>query len=249
MDQKALWKITYGMYLLAARHEGRDNGCIINTAVQVAEHPVRISVSVIKGGCTHDMVLADGRFSLSMLTEDAPFALFRHFGMQTGHDADKLAGRTDLARSEGGLLHLTEHTAGWIDCRVVGTVDLGTHMLFIGEAVDGAVLSEHPLCTYAYYQTAIKPKPAQMKKKGWICTVCGYVYEGDEVPEDFICPLCRHGKEDFIPQEDAPVQPASRESAPAKWVCTICGYVHEGETPPEECPLCRMPAEKFVRSE
>ncbi|MBE5797719.1 MAG: flavin reductase [Clostridiales bacterium] len=240
MDQKALWKLTYGMYLLTANADGRDQGCIINTAVQVAENPVRISVSVIKGGATHDAVQADGRFSLSALTVDAPFGVFRHFGMQSGRDADKFSGQGGLERSAAGLYHLTEHAAAWIECRVTASVDLGTHTLFIGEMTDGACLSDRPLCTYAYYQSDIKPKPAKTKKKSWVCTVCGYVYEGDEVPEDFLCPLCRHGKQDFVLQEEKP-------ASPAQWVCTVCGYVHEGDAPPEVCPLCKVPAEKFER--
>lgn len=248
MDQKALWKLTYGLYLLTAREDGRDNACIINTAVQVAENPVRVSISVIKGGLTHDMVRAAGVFSLSALTVDALFDLYRHFGMQSGRDADKFAGRTDVTRSASGLYHLTENAAGWLECRVVGSVDLGSHTLFIGEVTDGEALSDRQLCTYAYYQSDVKPKPAPMKKKGWVCTVCGYVYEGEEVPEDFLCPLCRHGKDDFVPQEDASV-PEKVKDAPVKWVCTICGYVHEGDAPPEECSLCKMPAEKFVRQE
>lgn len=248
MDQKALWKLTYGLYLLTAQEDGRDNACIINTAVQVAENPVRVSVSVIKGGLTHDMMQSTGAFNLSALTVDAPFSLYQHFGMQSGRSADKLAGRADVARSGNGLYHLTENAAGWLSCQVVASVDLGTHTLFIGEVTDGEALCDRPLCTYAYYQSDVKPKPAPMKKKSWVCSVCGYVYEGDEVPEDFLCPLCKHGKDDFVPQEDAPA-PEKAANAPVKWVCTICGYVHEGDEPPEECPLCKMPAEKFVRQE
>lgn len=203
MDQKALWKLTYGLYLLTAHQDGRDNGCIINTAVQVANDPARISIAVIKGGCTHDMVMATGRFNLSALTVDAPFGLFQHFGMQSGRNADKFAGRSDAARSENGLCYLTEAACGYLSCRVVNSLDLGSHTLFIGEVEDGAALSERPACTYAYYQSDIKQKPQPLKKKGWICSVCGYVYKGEEVPEDFLCPLCKHGKKDFVPAENA----------------------------------------------
>ena len=203
MDQKALWKMTYGLYLLTAQEAGRDNGCIINTAVQVAENPVRISVSVIKGGCTHDMVTRTGRFALSCLTVDAPFSLYQHFGMRSGREADKFAGRTDVARTAGGLLYLTENACAYLACRVVGSVDLGTHTLFIGEAEEGEVISDRPACSYAYYQSDVKRRPEPLKKRGWICSVCGYVYEGDEVPEDFVCPLCRHGREAFVPAPSA----------------------------------------------
>lgn len=203
MDQKALWKLTYGLYLLTARQDGRDNGCIINTAVQVANDPARISIAVIKGGCTHDMLLATGRFNLSALTVDAPFGLFQHFGMQSGRSVDKLAGRGDVARSANGLCYLTEAACGYLSCKVTAQLDLGSHTLFIGEVEDGEALSDRAACTYAYYQSHIKQKPQPLKKKGWICSVCGYVYEGDEVPEDFLCPLCKHGRKDFVPAGDA----------------------------------------------
>lgn len=245
MDQKALWRLTYGVYLLTAREGARDNGCIINTAVQVAASPDRVSIAVIRGGLTHDMIAASGQFNLSALTEDVPFAFFRHFGMQNGRETDKFADASSMRRSENGLYYL-ENAAAYLSCRVTASVDLGSHTLFIGEVTDGETLQNAPLCTYAHYQTRIKPAPAPMKKKGWICSVCGYVYEGDEVPEDFLCPLCRHGKEDFVPAEAAPAPAVQPETETAKWVCSICGYVHEGDAPPEKCPLCQMPAEKFV---
>ena len=237
MDQKALWKLTYGLYLLTAQQDGRDNGCIINTAVQVASDPARISVAVVKGGCTHDMVLATGMFNISALTVETPFELFRRFGMQSGRDADKFAGFDGTTRSENGLLYLTELSAGYLSCRVAGSVDLGSHTLFIGEVTDGEALSDRELCSYAYYQTEIKPKAAPVKKKAWVCSVCGYVYEGDEVPEDFLCPLCKHGKADFVP--------AVAQASPERWVCEVCGYVHEGETPPDSCPICHVLAGRF----
>jgi len=119
-------------------------------------------------------------------------------------------------------------------------VDLGSHTLMIAEVVDGDVLENTPCCTYGYYQSDIKPKPAETKKKGWVCAVCGYIYEGDEVPEDFICPICKHGKEDFRPLEEK-----AEEKPVKKWRCTICGEIVEGPEPPAVCPLCRQPAEKF----
>ena len=251
MDMKALWKLTYGLYLLSAQQDGRDNGCIINTAVQVAENPVRVAISVIKGGCTHDMVKATGLFSVTALNVDAAFSLFRHFGMQSGRVADKFAGRTDVARGENGLLYLTEASCGHLECKVMQTVDLGTHTLFIGEVTSGAVHSDRPACTYAHYQAEIKPRPQPVRQKAWVCSVCGFVYEGDEVPEDFICPLCKHGKKDFVPADSSPTPTPAKAEAPAatgtKWVCSVCGYVHEGDEPPEMCPVCKVPAEKFAR--
>ena len=240
MNQQALYRITYGLYLLSARQDGRDNACIINTAVQVAEHPVRLAVSVIKGSLTHDMIAATGDFCLSALTEKTPFSTFQRFGMQSGRNADKFAGLDSLARSQSGLYYFTD-SAAYLACRVINSVDLGTHTLFIGEVLEGEVLDNIPCCTYGYYQTHIKPKPAPAKKQGWVCSVCGYVHEGD-LPDDFICPLCRHGKEDFVPLADEP-KPAE------KWICSICGYEHEGPQPPEKCPLCQQGADKFIRKE
>ncbi len=254
MNSKALYNLTYGVYLLTAKDAGKDNGCIINTAVQVANNPTRISIAAIKGNLTHDMIVATGEFNLSSLSTDAPFSLFQHFGMQSGRDVDKFADFADIARSENGLLYLTKWSNAFLSLKVTESHDLGSHTLFVGELVDGDVLSKETSCTYSYYQTTIKanaPKPAV--KKGWRCKVCGYVYEGNVLPEDYICPICKHGVEDFeyFEETETPAQPAPaiaeiKVERSKKWVCSVCGYVHEGDTPPEVCPVCKVPAEKFV---
>ena len=253
MNPKALYNLTYGVYLLTAMAEGKDNGCIINTAVQVANNPTRISIAAIKGNLTHDMIVETGEFNLSSISTDAPFSLFQHFGMQSGRDVDKFADFADVARGDNGLLYLTKWSNAFLSLKVTESHDLGSHTLFVGELLDGDVLSTGDSCTYSYYQTTIKataPKPAV--KKGWRCKVCGYVYEGDVLPEDYICPICKHGVEDFEYFEEtqsAPAAPAVEEKAVTdgkKWVCSVCGYVHEGDTPPEICPVCKVPAEKFI---
>ncbi|MBR2942574.1 MAG: flavin reductase [Clostridia bacterium] len=255
MNKKALYNITYGLYLLSVRADGRDNGCIINTAAQVANDPTRVAISVIQKNLTHDMLKATGVFNLSAISSDAPFEVFKHYGMQSGRGVDKFAGVKDVARSENGLYYLTHYANAYLSCRVVESMDLGSHTLFIAEVTDGEVLSDEAACTYSYYQSDIKPKPAPAAKKGWVCSVCGYVHEGEDLPDDFICPLCKHGKEDMKPLSGAPeaVKPAEakEEKKPEnaggkKWVCTVCGYVHEGDTPPEICPVCKVPAEKFT---
>lgn len=198
MNTKALYHLTYGVYLLSAKEKGRDNACIINTAVQVANNPTRISVAVIKSNLTHDMIVATKELNLSAISTDAPFSLFQHFGMQTGRSVDKFADFADVSRSENGLYYLTKYANSFVSLKVVESYDLGSHTLFIGEMVDGEVLSSQPSCSYGYYQSTIKasaPKPAA--KKGWKCKVCGYIYEGEELPKDFVCPLCKHGAEDF----------------------------------------------------
>lgn len=201
MDSKALWNLTYGLYLLTAREFGRDNGCIINTAVQVAEDPVRLSVSVIKGNKTCEMIRNTGCFNLSAITQDADFSLFTRFGMQSGRTVDKFEGFPGVARSENTVYYLTQNSNMFLSCVVLQEYDLGTHMLFIAQVTDGQVLSDNPCCTYAHYQSHIKPKPEKKAKTAWVCSVCGYVYEGEELPEDFRCPLCLHGKKDFVKEK------------------------------------------------
>lgn len=199
MEQNVLWNLTYGLYLLTAREMGKDNGCIINTAVQVANSPDRISISVSKQNLTHDMIKETGVFNLCAITESAPFSLFQRFGMQSGRTADKFSGFSGAERSGNTLMYLTEHANMYLSAFVTQEIDLGSHTLFIAEVVDGKVLSSEDACSYAHYQSHIKPQPEKKDKKQWVCTVCGYVYEGETIPDDYLCPLCFHPKEDFRP--------------------------------------------------
>lgn len=201
-NEKAMYALSYGLFVLTARQDGKDNGCIINTAGQVTTTPNRITITVNKSNHTHDMILATGKFGLSVLSEQAGFDLFQRFGFQSGRDADKFAGfEAHVVRDAEGLYHVTQGTSAWLSCKVVSTLDLGTHTLFLADVLDGDVLSSAPSATYAYYQANIKPKPqaapAASAKKRWVCTVCGYVYEGDFLPDDYICPLCKHPASDF----------------------------------------------------
>lgn len=199
MNPKALFNITYGLYVLSARQGEKDNGCILNAVMQVAESPVRLAVSVNKQNLTCDMVRQTGLMNLSALTTEAEFSLFQRFGFQSGRNADKFAGLPGLRRSENGLYYLTEKTNAFLSAKVTEVQDLGTHCLFIAEVTDGEVLSEGWGCSYAYYQADIKPKPAPVQKKSWVCDICGYVHEGEMLPDDFVCPICKHGKEAFRP--------------------------------------------------
>jgi len=199
MNPKALYNITYGLYWLSVRSYGQDNACIINTAVQVASDPLTISISVNKANKTHDMIMESGRFNVSALTVDTPFEVFKRFGMQSGRDVNKFVGFDEVERARNGLFILKNYANAFLSCRLLRTVDLGSHTLFIAALEDAQVISDRPSCTYGYYQSDIKPKPQAPKKKGWVCTVCGHVYEGEELPSDYICPLCKHGKEDFRP--------------------------------------------------
>ena len=202
MDQKVMYALSYGLFVLSARRGEKDNGCITNTAIQVTAEPNRIAIAVNKANYTHDMVLETGKFTLSVLSEEAKFDLFQRFGFQSGRDVDKLADfQEHIARDGNGVVYVTRGTNAWISCQVVSTMDLGTHTLFVADVLDGGVLSQAPSATYSYYQSHIKPKPAapagESSKKRWVCTVCGYVYEGEELPADFICPLCKHPASDF----------------------------------------------------
>lgn len=200
MNKKAMYSLTYGLFVLTARSGETDNGCIINTAAQVTSSPNRISIAVNKANYTHDLILESGVFNISVLSEQAGFDIFRHFGFQSGRAADKFSGFSACKRSENGLFYITEGTNAYISASVEQTIDLGSHTLFIAAVEDMEVLSQAPSATYAYYQAHIKPKaqqPAAAGKTVWRCTVCGYIYEGEELPPDFICPLCKHPASDF----------------------------------------------------
>ncbi len=202
-NNKAMYALSYGLFVLTARQGEKDSGCITNTAMQVTTEPNRVVITVNKSNYTHDMVKATGKFTLSILSEQAEFSTFQRFGFQSGRDVEKFDGFMDHAvRGENGILYVTKGTCAWLSCRVVQTLDLGTHTLFLADVEDGDVLNTVPSATYSYYQANIKPKPqaaAPAAKKRWVCTVCGYVYEGDFLPDDFICPWCKHPASDFEP--------------------------------------------------
>lgn len=199
MDKKTMYKLTYGLFVLTSASEGKDSGCIINTAGQVTSEPNRISITVNKSNFTHDLVRESGKFNISILSEAASFDTFKHFGFQSGRDVDKFADYTDCKRSANGLYYVTAGTNGYISAVIEQSVDLGSHTMFIAAVEDMEALSDVPSASYAYYQSDIKPKPekAAAGKTVWRCTVCGYVYEGEDIPADFICPLCKHPASDF----------------------------------------------------
>ena len=202
MDKKAMYKLSYGLFVLTARDGAKDNGCIINTAIQAASEPNQLSICVNKANYTHDMIERTGKFTVSVLSEQADFKLFKHFGFQSGRDVDKFTNFTGCARGADGLYYITEGTNAYISVTVDKTVDLGSHTMFIGEITDMAVLSDTPSTTYEYYQNHIKPKPQAVGKTDegqtvWRCRICGYEYVGEEIPDDFICPICKHPASDF----------------------------------------------------
>ena len=202
MDKKAMYKLTYGLFVLTANENGKDNGCIINTAIQAAGDPKQVSISVSKQNYTHDMIVRTGKFTVSSITEKADFSLFKRFGFQSGKDTDKFQGFDGWMRGINGVTYITESTNAYISVEVEKSVDLGSHTLFIGKVTDMEVLSDDKSVTYEFYQSNIKPKPEQVgtTPKGetvWRCIICGYEYVGEELPEDFICPWCKHPASDF----------------------------------------------------
>lgn len=197
MDTNALQKIQYGLFVLSASDGGKDNACIVNTVLQVTSSPMCIAVTVNKQNLTHDMIAATNKFNVSIIDVTAPFDIFKRFGFQSGRDADKFAGFDGATRTGNGLMRLNDYACAFISGWVISSVDLGTHTTFIARVADCEVLSDQEAMTYSYYHANVKPKPDTGAKKGFRCKICGYIYEGEELPPDFVCPLCKHGAEDF----------------------------------------------------
>lgn len=204
MNPKAMYKLSYGLFVCTAVVGDKKNGCIINTAIQVASDPNRISIAVNKANYTHDMIKESHRCNISVISQKATFDMFKHFGFQSGRDVDKFADTSAFTynTSEDGVPYITSGTNAAFALKVEQEVDLGSHTLFICEPLAMRLLDDATSCTYEYYQNNIKPKPQAVgtTPKGetvWRCTVCGYEYVGEELPDDFVCPICKHGKDDF----------------------------------------------------
>lgn len=198
IDPGAMFKLSYGLFVLTAREGQKDNGCIINTVMQVTDATKRIAIAVNKANYTHDMIRRTGVFNISVLSTDAPFRLFCQFGFQSGRDADKFTENENIVRTLNGLRYVEESSNAVISCKVIREVEFDTHTMFLAEVTEAAVLNSTPSVTYQYYFDHIKPQPQPTtEKSGYVCKICGYIYEGDELPDDYICPLCKHGAEDF----------------------------------------------------
>ncbi|MDD4689331.1 MAG: flavin reductase [Eubacteriales bacterium] len=202
MDINALNKIGYGVYLLSASDGERDNASIINAVVQASMKPIMIGISVISRTYTNELIEKSGKFNITTISDEADYSLFEHFGMKSGREFDKFENFKDVARSENGLLYLTKWACAVFSVDVVEKTELGSHTFYIGKVSDAKILSEENPCTYAYYYSDIKPKPATAQTaipKAWRCKICGFIYEGPELPKDYLCPLCGHGVDDFEP--------------------------------------------------
>ncbi|MDR3072371.1 MAG: flavin reductase [Clostridiales Family XIII bacterium] len=196
MNEKAIRNIAYGLYVVFAKGE-KDNGCITNTPIQVTNTPSRIALTLNKSNYTTKLIQNTGLFTLSILSEDAPFSVFQNFGFQSGETVDKFADFADVTRGENGIYHLTKYANGYLSGSVEQTIDLDTHLMFIAHLTDADVLSSLPTMTYGFYQSKVKPKATPTIEHGWKCNICGYIYEGENLPADFVCPICKHGAGDF----------------------------------------------------
>lgn len=202
MDKKAMYALSYGVFMLATKSGDKVNGCITNTCIQVANSPTRVAISVINANYTCDLIKESGVCTLSILDKSVTFETIKHFGMQSGRDVDKMS-ELQLPTDENGVPYLGWGACAVLSLKVVDSKDLGSHTLFIAEVTDGKCLSDNEPITYAYYQSDIKPKPTATdtakKIVGWKCKICGYIYEGAELPKDYTCPLCGHDASDFEP--------------------------------------------------
>ena len=197
MNTSALFKIGYGLYILSANEQGKDNGCILNSVMQVTSDPCQIAVCVNKNNYTCEMIQHTKKFNLSVLAEGVSFDVFKNFGYQSGRNTDKFTNFVDVKRSPNGIYYITKDTNAYMSAYVQQEIDLGTHIMFIAQLVEAEVLSDKPTVTYDYYQKNIKPKPQSTEKKGWRCKICGFIYENENLPADYICPICKHGAIDF----------------------------------------------------
>jgi rubrerythrin len=247
---KAVYNISYGLYVLTAKTD-KMNGCIINTLCQVTSQPNRVTISVNKQNLTTEMIRKTKKFNVSILDMSADFEIIKHFGFSSGRQTNKFENFDSFAVAENGIPYITKNVNSYITAEVVEEKDLGTHIQFLADVTGDYELGNLPSITYAYYQSNLKPKPVAKKKTFYVCTVCGYVYEGDTLPSDFICPLCKHDASVFEKHEEAesvsskPLENKDEKinlkgdkNMKKKYVCPVCGYVYEGENPPEKCPLC-----------
>ena len=231
---KAIYNIGYGVYVLTTA-SSKLNGCIVNTVAQITSSPVKIMVCVNKENFSCAEILKSKQFNLSVLDKTTAFDIIERFGFASGKNTNKFEGFLDYQMAKNNIPYITKNTNSYMSLKVLEEKDVGTHMMFICEQTADVVLNSNEPITYAYYQSNIKPKKKSTKTV-WVCAVCGYVYEGDPIPEDFICPICKHGASDFIKQEAEDKKEDKQQTK--KHTCLLCGYSAEGDSPPDKCPIC-----------
>ena len=198
-DMKALFSIGYGLYVVTSNDGKKDNGLIVNTVVQLTDNPFRVMVSINKDNYSHHVIRQTGIMNVNCLNIEAPFKVFEQYGFQSGRNVDKFKNEKEILRSDNGLIFLPHYINAFFSLKVEDYKDLGTHGMFICSVTEARVINNVETMTYTYYQNNVKPKPEAQGRKGFVCKVCGYVYEGDSLPDDFVCPLCKHGAADFEP--------------------------------------------------
>ncbi len=205
IEREAMYKLTYGLFMLTTTDGQKQNGCIVNTVMMLTDKPNRIVVFVNKANYSESLLRATGVLNVSVLTEKTPFDVFKQFGFASGRDVDKFAGGS-YAKTENGLNYLSDCANAVMSAKVIDHYDYGTHTLFVAEVTEAKKLSDEPSVSYEYYLKNIKPKPAaktdaaaegEKKTHKWVCKICGYTHEGEELPADFVCPWCKHPAEDF----------------------------------------------------
>ncbi len=263
IDNRALYHIGYGLYAITSRLGERDNCFIANAVMQVTSTPCRLAIAINKANLSHDYIKESGLMNIHTLTVDTPFSLFERFGFSSGRETDKLAG-IPFRRSRSGLAVLNDHVSSYFSVCVEEYQDLGTHGLFLAIVEEAEVLSSAAPITYAYYHANTKPKPQKSKKTGYICKICGYIHEGDTLPSDFICPICKHGAQDFERIEEVGAATQNKDDGNT-YNCSICGYTYREETGAPDigiaphtlfsdlpdsfrCPICGVEKALFEKS-
>ena len=234
---KAIYNIPYGLYIVTAKQANKINGCIINTLMQVTSSPVKISITINKDNYTTKMIEKTGMFNVSILDMNTKFDLIQHFGFQSGKDVNKFENFKDYKLANNQIPFITKSTNSYISCKVVSSLDVGTHITFVADVLEDVVLERTETLTYAYYLNNIKPKPEKSKKKVYVCRICGYVYEGDFLPPDFVCPICGHGAEDFYLQEP---EEQTENNKQKKYYCPHCGNLEDYVEGQNTCRICKQ---------
>ena len=227
----ALFNIPYGLYILTAKTE-KYNGCIINTLQQVTSNPQRISITVNKDNYTTKMIEQTGEFNVSVLDMTTSFDIIKHFGFSSGKDVDKFKDFKDYTIEKNGIPFITKNTNSYFCAKVVNKLDVGTHFIFVADVVESKIISNNKSVTYDYYQTNIKPRAELNNNNSYVCKICGYVHSSNNLPYDFICPICKHGAEVFELQTEI------KETSKKKYVCPTCGYSEDSDKVIETCIIC-----------
>ena len=193
-----MFNIGYGLYVVTSNDGKKDNGCIMNSVIQLTNSPNTVGVVLNKNSYSHHVIKETGKLNVNILNTETPFEIFKRFGFQSGRIADKFEGFSEKKRSENGLIYLTKYSNSFISLKVINYFDLGTHGMFVCEIEEAKVLNKIETMTYTFYQSCVKPRPnASNEKTGYACKICGFVYEGEILPDDYICPVCGHPAEDF----------------------------------------------------